>query len=195
MATTARDPARQAAGHRSAGHVEGGDRRLPHPGAQWRPKAGPSPVDRRKPGSKHHVITNAGGIPLAASLTGGNRHDLTHLLPLIDKIPPIKGIRGRPWQRPDRIYADRGYDYDCYRRQLRAKGSTPVIARRGADDESGLGPDASTATRTWSPRPSLNGGFRGAVQNPIDKLKALTSVSAGQGFFSVGTAGFEPTTP
>jgi hypothetical protein len=37
----------------------------------------PTPrVDRRKPGSKHHVI-DVGGIPLAATLTGGNRHDVT----------------------------------------------------------------------------------------------------------------------
>lgn len=60
------------------------------------------------PGSEHHVITDGGGIRLAASLTGGNLHDVTQLLPLVDKIPPIKGIRGRPRQRPKRIYADPG---------------------------------------------------------------------------------------
>ncbi|MFD6639562.1 IS5 family transposase [Micromonospora chalcea] len=107
------------------------------------PKTGPSPVDRRKPGSKHHVVTDAGGIPLAVSLTGGNRHDVTQLLPLVDKVPPIKGIRGRPRQRPDRIYADRGYDFDKYRRELRTRGITPVIARRGVGHGSGLG------TRRW----------------------------------------------
>lgn len=60
-------------------------------------------------------------------------------MPLVDKIPQVKGIRGRPRQRPERLYADRGYDYDCYRRQLRAKGITPVIARRGTGHGSGLG--------------------------------------------------------
>jgi transposase len=44
-----------------------------------RPKTGPSPVDRARPGSKHHVITEAHGIPLALSLTGGNRNDVTQL--------------------------------------------------------------------------------------------------------------------
>lgn len=143
MATTARGPAGQTPGRRAVGHVPGGDRRHACSGAQGWPKTGPSPVDRRKPGSKHHVITDAGGIPLAASLTGGNRHDVTQLLPLVDKIPPIKGIRGRPRQRPERIYADRGYDYDCYRRDLRVKGITPVFARRGTAHGSGLG------TRRW----------------------------------------------
>jgi hypothetical protein len=45
---------------------------------------GPSPVDRARPGSKHHLITEAHGIPLAVSLTGGNRNDVTQLIPLID---------------------------------------------------------------------------------------------------------------
>lgn len=103
------------------------------------PKPGPSPVDRRRPGSKHHVITDAGGTPLAATLTGGNRHDVTQLLPLVDKVPRIKGIRGRPRQRPERIYADRGYDYDIYRRQLRDRGITPVTARHGTEHGSSLG--------------------------------------------------------
>jgi hypothetical protein len=44
-------------------------------------------------------------------------------------------------------------------------------------------------------QPPFSGGFRGAAQYSIDKYKALTGVSAGQGSFCVGTAGFEPTTP
>ena len=31
----------------------------------------PSPVDRARPGSKHHVLSEGAGIPLRASLTGG----------------------------------------------------------------------------------------------------------------------------
>jgi hypothetical protein len=46
------------------------------------------------------------------SLTGGRRHDVTQLMPLIAAIPPVRGRRGRPRQRPDRVYADRGYDHD-----------------------------------------------------------------------------------
>jgi len=72
-------------------------------------------------------------------LTGGNRHDVTQLLPLIDTIPPLRGRRGRPLRRPKKIYADRGYDHDKYRRQVRARGITPVIARRSTGHGSGLG--------------------------------------------------------
>lgn len=35
--------------------------------------------------------------------------------------------------------ADRGYDHDKYRRLVRARGITPVIARRGVEHGSGLG--------------------------------------------------------
>jgi transposase len=102
-------------------------------------KTGPSPVDRGKTGSKHHAIVEAHGIPLAATLTGGNRNDVTELIPLIQAVPPIRGKRGRPRQRPEKVYADRGYDHDKYRDQVRALGVTPVIARRGTEHGSGLG--------------------------------------------------------
>ena len=85
------------------------------------------------------MITEAHGIPLAVSLTGGQRNDVTQLMPLIEAIPPVRGRRGRPRQRPVRVYADRGYDHDKYRRQVRDNGITPVIARRSTEHGSGLG--------------------------------------------------------
>jgi len=51
----------------------------------------------------------------------------------------VAGKRGRPRQKPDRVLADRGYDHDKHRRLLRALGITPVIARRGTANGSGLG--------------------------------------------------------
>jgi transposase len=100
---------------------------------------GPSPVDRGRTGSKHHLIVDAHGIPLLATLTGANRNDVTQLLPLVDGIGPIAGKRGRPRQRPDRVIADRGYDHDKYRRELWARNVKPMIARRGTAHGSGLG--------------------------------------------------------
>ena len=103
------------------------------------PATGPSPVDRAKAGSKHHLIVEAHGIPLAAITTGGNRNDVTQLLPLIGAIPPVRGLRGRPRQRPRHLYADRGYDHETYRDQVRALQVTPHIARRGTEHGSELG--------------------------------------------------------
>ena len=103
------------------------------------PATGPSPVDRGKTGSKHHVIVEAHGIPLATITTGGNRNDLTQLIPLIEAVPPIRGKRGQPLRRPRHLYADRGYDHDLYRDGVRRFEITPHIARRGIEHGSGLG--------------------------------------------------------
>jgi transposase len=95
---------------------------------------GPSPVDRARPGSKHHLLVDRHGTPLAVTLTGGNRnrHDVTQLAPLLDAVPPIRGLRGRPRRKPRRLYADRGYDFDKYRRVLWARGIKPMITRRAS---------------------------------------------------------------
>ena len=77
-----------------------------------RSKTGPNPTDRARPGSKHHLITEAQGIPLAVILTGANRHDVTQLHALVDAIPPIAGKRGRPLSKPRIVQGDRGYDHD-----------------------------------------------------------------------------------
>ncbi|MFF9120543.1 IS5 family transposase [Streptomyces massasporeus] len=102
-------------------------------------RCGPSPVDRARLGSKHHLIVDRHGIPLAVTLTGGNRHDVTQLQPLLYAVPPIRGVRGRPRRKPRRLYADRGYDFDKYRRLLWKRGIKPLIARRGVAHVSGLG--------------------------------------------------------
>ncbi|GAA2426250.1 hypothetical protein GCM10010433_27770 [Streptomyces pulveraceus] len=139
MGPAAPGAAHRAAPCREAGLVPDGDRRLLPPGPSGRPKTGPSTVERVRPGSKHHVITYAGGTLLAITLTGGNRHDITQLLPLLDEIPHIRCLRGWPCHQPWRLFADRGYDFDKCRRLLWARGIKPVIARRGVPHGSGLG--------------------------------------------------------
>jgi len=57
---------------------------------------------------------------------------------------------GRPRRRPGKVYADRGYDHDTYRRLLRARGITPVIARRGTAHGSGLGRRRWVVERTFA---------------------------------------------
>jgi transposase len=111
---------------------------------------GPSPVDRARTGSKHHVLTDACGLPLALTLTGGNRNDITQLLPLLDGVKPIAGKVGRPRKRPKVLLADRGYDHDKYRREVRARGIKPMIARRSTPHGSGLGRQRWVVERTFT---------------------------------------------
>jgi hypothetical protein len=81
----------------------------------WGKKSGPNPTDRRKAGSKHHLLVDAQGIPVNVILTKANRHDVTQLLPLVDGVYPIRGKRGRPLKKPKSVQADRAYDTpgDC----------------------------------------------------------------------------------
>ncbi len=83
-------------------------------------------------------------------MTGGNRHDVTQLIPLIDRVPPVRGKAGRPRRRPDRVTADRGYDYPRYRRLLRQRGIRPEIARKQTEHGSGLGRYRWVVERTFA---------------------------------------------
>jgi transposase len=87
------------------------------------------------------LLVDATGIPLAVAVTGGNRHDVTQLIPLLDDLAarPVAGKVGRPRKKPDAVLADRGYDFTKHRRLLWARGIKPVIAKRGTGHGSGLG--------------------------------------------------------
>ena len=54
---------------------------------------GPSPVNRGKPGSRHHVLTDGEGTPLAVLTTGGNVPDISMAVELVDAVPPIARTR------------------------------------------------------------------------------------------------------
>ncbi|PRX19618.1 DDE family transposase [Paraburkholderia sp. BL18I3N2] len=86
------------------------------------------PTDRRKLGSKHHLIVDAQGIPLAVILSAANRHDITQLNALVEAIPHIRGKRGHPLHKPQIVQGDRGYSSEPHRQRLRERGITPVLA-------------------------------------------------------------------
>ena len=102
-------------------------------------KTGPNSTDRARPGSKHHVISDAHGVPLAYTSTGANAHDVTRLLPLADAVPPIAGKPGHPQRRPRAVFADRAYDSKWHRAELRRRGIRPWLAARNTEHGSGLG--------------------------------------------------------
>ncbi|MFD9855761.1 IS5 family transposase [[Kitasatospora] papulosa] len=122
----------------------------PYPRVKGGSKTGRSPVDRGRTGSKHHLITDATSIPLAATLTGGNRNDVTQLIPLLQAVPSVRGKQGRPRRRPDMVLADRGYDHDKYRRLVWDLGVKPLIARRSTEHGSGLGTQRWVVERAFA---------------------------------------------
>jgi transposase len=82
------------------------------------------------------VICDGQGIPLAVTLTAGNRNDITELIGLVDRVPPT-GRYGK--FRPKTLLADRAYDSRKHRQELKERGIKPRIAKRGTGHGSGLG--------------------------------------------------------
>ena len=150
VGAAARAAACRAASRRRDRVVAGGRRLQSCAGEKGGSETGPSPVDRARNGSKHHLLVDATGIPLAWTLTGGNRNDVTQLIPLLERIPPVRGKVGRPRRRPERVTADRGYDHDKYRRELRRRRIKPEIARRQTEHGSGLGRYRWVVERTFA---------------------------------------------
>jgi transposase len=111
---------------------------------------GPSPVDRRRPGTKHTVMVNKAGVPLAIRSAGANASDHTQILPVILDFPKVAGVPGRPKELPDDAYADRGYDSEATRALLRWLGIEPHIAKRKTPHGSGLGKVRWVVERTIS---------------------------------------------
>jgi IS5 family transposase len=75
-------------------------------------------------------------------LSAANTHDSMLLEAMIDAVPAVKGLRGRPGRprrRPGKLHGDKGSDYPRCRRALRQRGITPRIARRGIEPSQRLG--------------------------------------------------------
>lgn len=111
---------------------------------------GPSPVDRGKTGSKHHLICDGRGTPFKVITTAANVNDVTQTLALVDGIPPVAGKLGRPRYRPDALLGDKGYDSNPNRRELRRRRILPVISRKGAPNIKDLGKLRYVVEQTFS---------------------------------------------
>ncbi len=111
---------------------------------------GPSPVDRRKRGTKHTLLVDRHGVPLAIRTAPANASDHRQIIPLVLDFPKVKGKPGRPKELPDELYADRGYDSDATRLLLAWLGIEPHIAKRRTPHGSGLGKVRWVVERTIS---------------------------------------------
>jgi len=101
--------------------------------------SGPNPTDRGRPGIKQHALVDGQGIPLAGDVTAANTPEIKELLPLVDSAGPLDEETGEPKHRPKAAYADRAYDSEPHRDELRARGIKPKLAKRYTEHGSGLG--------------------------------------------------------
>ena len=93
---------------------------------------------------------DAQGIPLAFELTAVNVNDGKRLPALVDAIPPIPGLVGRPRRRPLQVQGDRAYGSAANRQAMKARGIAPVLARPRTEHGSGLGVTRWVVERTHS---------------------------------------------
>ena len=110
----------------------------------------PTPLDRGRPGSKHHLITDRNGIPLVVGLTAANVNDCKMLEYMLDHLPSLRNLHGRPTCRPQKLHADKGYDFPFCRQACTVRHIKHRIARRGVDSSSHLGKHRWVVERTFA---------------------------------------------
>ena len=111
---------------------------------------GPSPVDRRKTGTKYTLLVDRHGVPLVIQTASANTSDHRQILSTTVAFPQVGGKPGRPKTHPDRLYADAGYDSDATRCILRFLGIEPHIRRKNSPHGSHLGKIRWVVERTIS---------------------------------------------
>lgn len=93
------------------------------------------------------------GLPLHVLASAANTHDSRFFEPLLETNPdvrPRRGRPGRPRRRPEKLHADKGYDYPRCRRYLHRREIKVRIARRGIEDKNHLGRHRWVVERTIS---------------------------------------------
>ncbi|MFI1370057.1 IS5 family transposase [Streptomyces griseochromogenes] len=111
---------------------------------------GPSPVDRGKPGSKMHVLSDANGLPLVVAVSAANVHDSEGLKPMIAGIQTQHDLHRGCHFKPRRLHADKAYDIPHLRKWLWGKHIGVRIARKGIESSERLGRRRWVIERTIS---------------------------------------------
>lgn len=111
---------------------------------------GPSPVDRRKKGTKYTLLVDRDGVPLVIRAVAANRSDHLEILPAVVSFPAVGGKPGRPLTHPKKLYADAGFDSEATRSILRWLGIEPHIRHRNDEHGSHLGRVRWVVERTIS---------------------------------------------
>jgi transposase len=85
--------------------------------------------------TKLHILVEGQGKPMVVELLPGQCHEAPHTLALINTVQ-VKGKVGRPRQRFGALAADKAYDGEPLRAELRRLHIRPVIAHRHLPDGS-----------------------------------------------------------
>lgn len=107
-------------------------------------------MDRGRPGSKTHILSDANSLPLVVGISAGNVHDSEGLKPMVEGHQTRHDpYRGR-YFKPQRLHADKAYDTPHLRKWLRGKHIGVRIARKGTESNERLGRRRWVVERTMS---------------------------------------------
>jgi transposase len=167
---------------------ERGLKRLPSAPARCRSQAQEEPRGRKKGllnppeealgrskggfSTKLHLSCDGKGRPLSLVLTGGQRHESTHLEAVLDAIRVPRMGPGRPRKRPSHLIADKGYSYPTCRDLLRKRAIPHTIPERRDQRE--------RREKRPGRKPSFEKGTyrrRNVVERCVNKLKQWRAVA------------------
>jgi transposase len=77
-------------------------------------------------GSKVMVVADGQGLPLGLYVASARPHEHTLAVPTLATVK-VAQRRGRPRTRPRELVADKAYDSQAFRQQLRRRGIKPTI--------------------------------------------------------------------
>jgi transposase len=80
-------------------------------------------------GSKIHLVCDGKGLPMAVTVTAGQRHESTQFEAVMGQVR-VPRPKGRPRCRPRKLAGDKGFSYPRIRRVLRRRGIKAVIPTR-----------------------------------------------------------------
>ncbi|GCD41243.1 IS5 family transposase [Streptomyces paromomycinus] len=96
-------------------------------------------MDRGKPGSKRHLLSDANGLPLAVGVSAADTHDVQALKPMVLGLRTRHDPHRGRWCKPRRLHADTAYDIPHLRKWLWGKHIGVRIARKGIESSRRLG--------------------------------------------------------
>ena len=112
-------------------------------------------------------MSDGAGLPLAFTLTPGQRHELTAFERTL-KAVRLPGLRGRPRTRPKHLAGDKAYSYRPVFAYLRRRRIRPVIPpRKGGNMGKGC-------PRTFGPDLYCR---RNAIERCVGRLKGCRSIA------------------
>ena len=107
-------------------------------------------MDRGKPGSKMHVLSDANGLPLLVGISAANVHDSQALKPMVLGHQTRHDPHNGRCFKPQRLHADKAYDTPELRKWVRGKRIGVRIARKGVESSKRLGRRRWVIERTMS---------------------------------------------